>query len=548
MLRLSRLPLYQSSGRVLGRSTWLLANWTDSPQTSSSLQLLQGEHTLSIKPSESAEMKPKSSSNSRVEGKAAVKRKLEKQAKATAGAKRLKTETGAQAARSRTERAAGWLAEAVVRSRSQAERSVEGFQFNEKRVRVLSGTSAVKAGSEGVIYWMSRDQRVQDNWALLYAQQLALAERLPLHVCFCLVPRFLDATIRQFDFLLRGLEEVAKECSALGLEFHLLQGCAGERLPRFVQELGVGAVVTDFSPLRVPLQWVEEVKKALPRDIPLIQVDAHNVVPCWVASNKQEYSAKTIRNKINSKLPEFLKEFPLMAKHPHCASKPAEPVDWERARSSLEVDQSVKAVSWARPGSVAGLAVLESFIDQRLQYFDSLRNNPNSDALSNLSPWLHFGHVSAQRVVLEVERSGQRWPSSVKAFVEETVVRRELADNFCFYNKNYDCVEGAYEWAQKTLRDHAEDPRPYLYTRDELEAAKTHDKLWNAAQFQMVSEGKMHGFLRMYWAKKILEWTSSPHEALAIAIYLNDRYELDGRDPSGYVGQCGDCRRRAAKL
>lgn len=115
-------------------------------------------------------------------------------------------------------------------------------------------------------------------------------------------------------------------------------------------------------------------------------------------------------------------------------------------------------------------------------------------------------------------------------------MRRELTDNFCFYNKKYDSVEGAYEWAQKTLKDHAKDKRSYLYTREQLEKAKTHDKLWNAAQYQMVAEGKMHGFLRMYWAKKILEWTSSPQEALCIALYLNDRYELDGQDPNGFVG------------
>ncbi|XP_041119980.1 CPD photolyase isoform X2 [Polyodon spathula] len=369
----------------------------------------------------------------------------------------------------------GGLASSIKETRLQARMSVQGFEFNKKRVRLISEAVEMKDGSESIVYWMSRDQRVQDNWALLYSQHLALSHELPLHVCFCLVPRFLDATIRHFGFMLRGLEEVAK-------------------------------------------------------------VDAHNIVPCWVASEKQEYGARTIRKKIHDKLSEYLTEFPPVLRHPHGAGCEAKAVDWEQARSSLEVDCSVKEVDWARPGTEAGLAMLESFIMERLKLFGSDRNNPNRPALSNLSPWFHFGQVSVQRAVLEVRKCSSKYLQSVNSFIEEAVVRRELADNFCYYNKNYDCVEGASDWARKTLQDHAQDERSHLYSRAQLEAGKTHDPLWNAAQLQMTLEGKMHGFLRMYWAKKILEWTSSPEEALETALYLNDRYELDGRDPNGYVG------------
>ncbi|XP_064081899.1 deoxyribodipyrimidine photo-lyase-like [Macrobrachium nipponense] len=144
--------------------------------------------------------------------------------------------------------------------------------------------------------------------------------------------------------------------------------------------------------------------------------------------------------------------------------------------------------------------------------------------------------VSAQRCVLEVTRYKKQLKEQVDSFVEQMVVRRELTDNFCFYQKDYDNINGAYAWARNTLNDHRKDKRPYLYTRETLEEAKTHDELWNSAQIQLVKEGKMHGFLRMYWAKKILEWTASPEEALANCIYLNDKYNLDGRDPNGYVG------------
>uniref|UniRef100_A0A667YP38 Deoxyribodipyrimidine photo-lyase n=1 Tax=Myripristis murdjan TaxID=586833 RepID=A0A667YP38_9TELE len=422
-------------------------------------------------------------------------------------------------------------------SATQTARDKKEMKLNKKRVRYISDTQKIKQGSEGVLYWMSRDHRIQDNWALIHAQKLAVAENLPLHICVCLVvPKSELSTLRHYTFMLKGLEEVAKECKTLDIQFHLLHGTAGQVLPGFVSDQGLGAVVTDFSPLREPLQWLEDVKKQLPKDIPFIQVDAHNVVPCWVASGKLEYSARTIRGKITNLLPEFLTDFPPVVKHPCTATRTAKPVDWTKTLASLQVDKTVGEVSWATPGTRAGMAMLESFIDVRLKLFGTQRNDPNRAALSQLSPWIRFGHLSAQRVALEVRRLGKNAGESVSSFIEELVVRRELTDNFCFYNKNYDSVKGAYEWAQKTLKDHAKDPRPYVYTREQLEKAKTHDKLWNAAQYQMVSEGKMHGFLRMYWAKKILEWTSSPEEALSIALYLNDRYELDGQDPNGFVG------------
>ncbi|XP_063162331.1 deoxyribodipyrimidine photo-lyase-like [Candoia aspera] len=430
----------------------------------------------------------------------------------------------------------GGLAETVKQGRLSAGPSVAEFPFNKKRVRLVSQAPELKEGAQGILYWMSRDQRVQDNWAFLYAQRLALKQRLPLHVCFCLVPKFLDATIRHFGFMLRGLKEVAEECQVLDIPFHLLIGFAKDTLPPFVVQRGIGGVVTDFSPLRLPLQWIRDVREELPSDVPFAQVDAHNIVPCWVASDKQEYGARTIRRKIHDRLAEFLTELPPVIKHPFPAGLQAEPVDWDACYASLQVDRSVKEVDWAKPGTASGLKVLEEFVKERLKCFGTDRNNPNRAALSNLSPWFHFGQVAVQRAILEVGKHRTGYKESVEGFIEEAVVRRELADNFCFYNPSYDKIEGAYDWAKTTLKIHAKDKRPHLYTLEQLEEGKTHDPLWNAAQLQMVQEGKMHGFLRMYWAKKILEWTKSPEEALQFSIYLNDRYELDGRDPNGYVG------------
>jgi deoxyribodipyrimidine photo-lyase len=209
------------------------------------------------------------------------------------------------------------LVSVFKKDRSDTAESIIKFDFKKKRVRVLSQSSEVKDKSSGIVYWMSRDQRVQDNWAFLYAQKLALKNEVPLHVCFCLVPKFLDATIRQFKFLLTGLEEVAKECEKLSIPFHLLRGEAGHLIPDFVKTNKIGGVVCDFSPLRIPTSWTDSVKKNLPKDVPLCQVDAHNIVPVWVTSDKQEYAARTIRNKVNSQLPTYLTKFPPVVKHPH---------------------------------------------------------------------------------------------------------------------------------------------------------------------------------------------------------------------------------------
>jgi len=192
-------------------------------------------------------------------------------------------------------------------------------------------------------------------------------------------------------------------------------------------------------------------------------------------------------------------------------------------------------VTWIKPGSKGGLKALHLFVQNKLDSYDSGRNDPTKDAVSLLSPYLHFGQVSAQRVALEVSKAHAS-AACKDAFLEQLIVRRELADNFCYYNPDYDRVEGFPGWAQRTLEEHVKDRREHLYAREEFEHAQTHDDLWNAAQQEMVKRGTMHGYMRMYWCKKMLEWTRHPREALEIAIYLNDRYELDGRDPNGYTG------------
>ncbi|KAL5231676.1 hypothetical protein ABZP36_030452 [Zizania latifolia] len=414
------------------------------------------------------------------------------------------------------------------------------------RVRVLHQGCGGGGNPGPVVYWMLRDQRLADNWALLHAAGLAASSAAPLAVAFALFPKpfLLSARRRQLGFLLRGLRRLAADAAARCLPFFLLTGGPAE-IPALVRRHGASTLVADFSPLRPVREALDAVVGDLGRDAPGVavhQVDAHNVVPVWAASGKLEYSAKTFRSKVSKVMDEYLVEFPeLPAVAPWDREQPDD-VDWEALSDRVCSEaENVPEIDWCEPGEVAAMEALlgskDGFLTKRIKSYENDRNDPTKPrALSELSPYLHFGHISAQRCALEAKKRRHLSPKSVDSFLEELIVRRELADNFCYYEPNYDSLSGAWDWAKKTLQDHAADKREHIYTREQLENAKTHDPLWNASQLEMVHHGKMHGFMRMYWAKKILEWTSGPEEALSVAIYLNDKYELDGRDPSGYVG------------
>ncbi|MEO8168698.1 MAG: deoxyribodipyrimidine photo-lyase, partial [bacterium] len=314
--------------------------------------------------------------------------------------------------------------------------------------------------------------------------------------------------------------------------FFLLSGKPVETMIAFIDEHGVGELVTDFSPLRLHRRWKSDIAKRI--TIPFYEVDAHNVIPSWLASEKQEFAAFTFRPKVNRALPGFLDKFPKLKKQTVGWQQP-HLTDWKNVRRTLDVDTTVQPVDWLTPGETAAHKVLQQFKLTKLEHYGSLRNDPTKSAQSDLSPYLHFGQISAQRVALEVSNHIHD-VASREAFLEELIVRRELSDNFCLYNKSYDSVEGFSSWARASLDRHRGDPREFNYTRTQFEHSRTHDALWNAAQAEMVVTGKMHGFMRMYWAKKILEWTATPEDAMRIAIFLNDKYHLDGCDPNGYTG------------
>lgn len=398
-----------------------------------------------------------------------------------------------------------------------------------------------------IVYWMSRDQRVFDNWALLYSQELSYKLKRPLVVIFCLDTNYKNATLRQFDFMLKGLQYVETELKDLNIPFVFINQSPEIAVSLFCNKNNVSTLVTDFSPLKIKNNWL---LKILPNvNCSVVEVDAHNIVPCKFVSQKCEFGAYTLRPKINKVLDQFLTEYPIVTAQSLSLLQDFKiqvpfdgflgdgksHINWDLIFKTLKTDTSVKPVNWVLPNTQNALQILDEFINNKLKDYDQLRNNPNYKNQSNLSPYLHFGQLSSQTIAFKVSKIKQS-EESKKAFLEELIIRKELSDNYCFYNKDYDNFNGFHDWAKKSLIQSSFDIREYIYTKDQLENYLTHDKLWNACQKEMVITGKMHGYMRMYWAKKILEWTESVQQAQEIAIYLNDKYELDGRDPNGYTG------------
>lgn len=405
-------------------------------------------------------------------------------------------------------------------------------KVNANRVHQLN---SVEYSSGKILYWMSRDQRLFDNWSVLFAAEKAIEYQQQLEIVFCLQPSFAGATLRQYDFMLKGLEELHASAAEKKIPFSILEGEMVSTLTSYIEDQNIGLVVTDFSSLVIGREWRKQLAENI--HVPFYEVDTHNVVPVWEASEKQEYAARTIRPKIHKKLDQYLTGFPnsLLDKLSHQPSAVDNKVDISNLQQRLKVDTSVQSVDWIQPGEEAAHQALKDFISDRLPGYDQLRNDPTEEHTSRLSPYLHYGHLAAQRIALEVKKSDAS-KEDKEAYLEELIVRKELSDNFCYYNQQYQSVTCFPNWALQTLSEHKSDPREHIYTQKEFEAAKTHDQLWNAAQLQLTTTGTMHGYMRMYWAKKILEWTKYPEQAMEIAIYLNDKYQLDGRDPNGYVG------------
>ena len=406
------------------------------------------------------------------------------------------------------------------------------------RVQIRRGGPAPR-DARCVVYWIERAQRGIDNPALDCAIEVANALDLPLVTFFSVIPNFPHANLRHYAFLNQGLHDLAADLAARGMPL-IVRRPPENRLEQFLADVGAGMLIGDENPLREPERWRRVLAGRL--RIPFWTVDADVVVPSSLFA-KGFYAQHLFRRLLDPLLPEYLIE-PAEAKlqkgWPPSNRIAGWTLDDDITRGWRHFDRSVPPVDPFRGGTHSALRRLSYFVEHQLADYQTARRKPQINGTSQLSPYLHFGHISPLRIALEAKcaaDAGAVPQSGYQAFLGELIGWRELAVNFVIHaRRTYDSIACAEPWAEKTLREHARDPREYQYTCEQLERGETHDELWNAAQLQMVRYGWMHNVLRMYWAKKILEWAPNPAQAFDWAVLLNDKYELDGRDANSYAG------------
>jgi deoxyribodipyrimidine photo-lyase len=399
-----------------------------------------------------------------------------------------------------------------------------------KRVQRLNGREAARGAY--VLYWMQQSQRAELNHALEYAVQRANGLGQRLLVAFGLMDDDPEANLRHYRFLLEGLRETAEALGRRNIEMLVRRGSP----PEVALELGSDAslIVCDRGYLRHQREWRRRVARAAACEV--VQVESDLVVPVDVASGKVEWAARTMRPKVRRHWERFLRPLrptPLEKHSLRHGAAGLDLADVDGALDDLKVDRSVPPVSALfRGGTREAKRRLRRFLDERLASYDDNRNRPETDDVSTMSMYLHFGQISPLQIALAVR---ERRAAARETYLEELLVRRELAHNFVNFCDDYDRYECLPDWARKTLAKHAKDARDPRYTGRQLENAATHDPYWNAAMKEMKHTGFMHNHMRMYWGKKILEWMASPEEAFRTALALNNRYFLDGRDANSFA-------------
>ncbi len=401
-----------------------------------------------------------------------------------------------------------------------------------QKERISRSNSEDVGEGDFVVYWMQRAQRVEYNHALEYAVERANELDKTLLVFLGITDEFKDANLRHYRFMLEGLKETKDQLEERGIKLVIKHEHPRDGVVKLEEKASL--VVVDKAYLDFLREWRDEVADEL--NIPLIEVETDLIVPVEEASSKEEYAARTIRPKIEDVLDKYMKEVEereLVNFSLELDFDTFEIDNLEADLSKLDIDESVKAVESYKGGTSEAKKHLEEFLEHKLGGYGEYSNDPAKDYLSNISPYLHFGQISPLYVALKVKEKGG---PGVDEYLEQLIIRRELAYNFVYYSDDYRSLACVPDWAQETLEKHSEDEREYVYSREEFENAETHDEYWNAAQEEMVKTGKMHGYMRMYWGKKILEWSQTPEEAFETALYLNNKYELDGRDPNGFAG------------
>lgn len=402
--------------------------------------------------------------------------------------------------------------------------------IQEGRINFLNNNK--EKNGEYVLYWMQSSQRTEYNHALEYSILKANYLKKPIVVFFGLTEKFPNANLRNFSFMLEGLYEVEKSLKERGINFVIRNTSPDVGATEISNEASL--VVVDKGYQRIERSWRKYVAENI--DCPLIEIETNTIVPVDEVSKKEEYAAATIRPKIKRVMGPYMVSLDPIKPIKSSLSMDLDSLNIEDIDvflKSLNIDRSVGAAPDLFGGTSEAKSHLDLFIKTKLDRYDDLRNNPNLDYLSNMSPYLHFGQISPLFIALKIEQTESQ---GKEAYLEELIVRRELSMNYVYYSHNYDSYEGLPGWCKRTLESHEKDARDYIYSLKEFENANTHDPYWNAAQKEMINTGKMHGYMRMYWGKKVIEWSKSSKDAYGILIHLNDKYELDGRDANGYTG------------
>ncbi len=386
-----------------------------------------------------------------------------------------------------------------------------------------------------VLYWMQQSQRAEFNHALEYSVVQANDQNLPLLVVFGLTKKYPDANIRHYTFMLEGLAETQKALEKRGIRMIVREGHPPD--VAFEQSLSAAVVICDRGYLRHQKIWRDELAAKAPCLV--LQVESDVVIPIREVSRKAEYAARTIRPGIKKNLDKFLQPVPEISLKVDSLRIQMDELDLsslETVTRNLDPDREVFAVTpFFQGGTNQARNRFEKFLHENIDQYDRHGNQPQTDDISQMSPYLHFGQISPLYLALKVIESGAE-KDARDAFLEQLVVRRELAMNYAEFNPDYDRYEAIPDWAKKTLDEHRDDRRTVSYDLDQMENAHTHDEYWNAAMMEMKYTGFMHNYMRMYWGKKILEWSGTPEQAFRTALYLNNKYFLDGRDPNSYTG------------
>ncbi len=437
------------------------------------------------------------------------------------------------------------------------------------RLRMLN-SQPIRGEQAWVLYWMTAFRRTRSNYALQTARDLAKRLNKPLVVLEAVRVRYRWASDRFHRFIIEGMRDNATacaECDVLYYPYVEPQPGAGSGLLASLAEQAC-AVVTDDYPCFFHPRMLQVVSRSLPAA--LLAVDANCLMPL-AAAERTFTVAHSYRRWMQKELPQHLEQppadnpldrrstrgLPVLKKLPDSITKrwPAADIARLLERDGLKdipIDHSVDAGA-VRGGAVAASELVSRFTTRRLADYDSARNEPDQFGSSELSPHLHFGHIGPHEVFFQVMQAVHWNPSklqkpngkvngfwgvdeSTEAFMDQLCTWREIGFNMCWREPNYDRMESLPAWARKTIAEHAGDLRPVVYSLEEFEQARTHDEIWNAAQRQLVREGRIHNYLRMLWGKKILQWTPSADEALRVMIELNNKYGLDGRDPNSYSG------------